>query len=106
MSIQKTRRWWLGLIAVACACLTMGSGFMACGGDDTATGDAMGSGGTGNAGGSGACDLALCPDPPFTGLEKCCTTDGMCGVKSAGMNTCFPGQSGAGGGGGMGGGKL
>jgi hypothetical protein len=40
-------------------------------------------------------------------MEKCCTANEMCGVRSSPANTCYPpGQSGAGGIGGMGGGKL
>jgi hypothetical protein len=106
MTVEQASRWRLGLIAIACTSLVMGSGFMACGSEDSATTGGGGAGGTG-AGGVGTCDIATCPDPPFTGLEKCCTTDGMCGVKSAGMATCFPpNQAGTGGAGGMGGGKL
>ena len=103
MTSNMTSRWRLGLLAVVCTCVVMGSGFMACGADDSTTAGSMGVGGGGGATG-GTCDLALCPDPPFTGLEKCCTPDGMCGVKSFGMTTCFPPGSSSGSG--MGGGKL
>jgi hypothetical protein len=115
MATEKTARVRLGLLAIALCAVAIGSGFVACASDESlfASGG-TGAGGTGGAGGAGGgsntCDIAQCPDPPFTGLEKCCTADGACGVRSGPQNMCYPpGQSGTGGSGGtggMGGGKL
>ena len=108
MAAEKTIRWRLGLVAIVGTALVIGSGFMACASSETLFQDAGGAGGSGASGGT--CDVAQCPDPPFTGLEKCCTNTGVCGVRSAAMGTCYPpgqsGSGGAGGMGGMGGGKL
>jgi hypothetical protein len=76
-----------------------------------------GGGSTGSAGSSssddsgspqdsgGACAVDQCPDPPYSGLEKCCTDDGQCGFKSGSDGTCYNGDSGnsSGGNGGQGG---
>jgi hypothetical protein len=91
--------------------LAIGSGFMACASGETLFADASGGiAGAGGAGGAGTCDVLTCPEPPFPGLQKCCTADGQCGVQSGATGTCYPpgqsGSGGSGGAGGMGGGKL
>jgi hypothetical protein len=108
MATKKKNRMRLGLFAIVFGSLALGSGFMACASGETLFADTSGAGGNGT-GGASSCDLATCPEPPFSGLQKCCTTDGVCGYQSGAAGTCYPpGQtsSGAGGSGGMGGGKL
>lgn len=106
---KKINRMRLGLFAIVFSSLALGAGFMACASGETlfadSSGGVAGAGGTG----SGTCEVATCPDPPFSGLQKCCTTDGVCGYQSGQQGTCYPptqGTGGAGGAGGMGGGKL
>jgi hypothetical protein len=120
MATDKAARLRLGIVAIALCSVALGTGFMACASDETLFGQSTGAGGTGGTGGSGGggntCDVAQCPDPPFSGLEKCCTANGVCGVRSGAANMCYPpgmsgsggsgGTGGVGGMGGMGGGKL
>ncbi len=111
MATTRRNRSWL-LFAVA-ALLACGTAFVSCAeGNETVFGTgASGAGGAGGGGvGGNACNVAACPDPQFTGLEKCCTAENACGVRSGAMGTCYAsgmtsgGMAGGGGMGGVGGG--